>query len=833
MSLFPRRPLSALLCCLFAGAQPLWAAELGGFLSSTVPIELAALDSPPIHLRVERKFFVLKKRKPVADPAWSAALAKPPLAAEDSYPLFLTADEIRGQTDDLTEAVGHVELRKHDLLLLANQLSYSLIEDQVDAKGDVHLIQEGTEIDTPHLQMRLAEQIGFAEAADFRIAKAVASKLYRPEQSVVSTAVSSTVSGAPMMLNVPNSYGLPTSQPTDRITEAHGHAEKIQFEGENQLRLLTSTFTTCKPGDSDWYLKGEEIHLDYDQNVAQVNEASLWFKEVPFLYVPTASFALNHRRKSGLLHPSFSTSSKNGLDLNVPFYWNIAPDYDMTLHTRLIGRRGMQLGSETRYLDHHYTGNLRVEYMPEDQQTGKERYGYSLQHQHNLGQGVSAVINWQGVSDDLYQQDMSSRLLQTSQVQLPRQVTLGYAPSSWLQTSLSVLRYQTLQPDPANPVTRPYFVEPQINLIGYRPDFMAGDLTVFGQFSRFTNPLKVEGDRMVLYPQLALPIVHPAFQITPKVGVHLTQYNLSNQGAAMAQSLQRTVPTFSLDATVNFERPLELLAHDYIQTLEPRLFYVNIPHRDQSAFPLFDSGLSDFNFAQIFAENRYTGQDRINDANQLTAAVTTRLLDAETGVERFRAMVGQRYYFKPQSTTLVGEAVRNENFSNLIAGITGLVAPKTYADSAWEFDYHNQRSQRLSAGMRYQPDYGKVLSASYRYTRDALTNTGLVDQIDLAGQWPISPRWYAVGRYNYSLRDQRPLETIAGFEYNAGCWSARLVTQRLEAIVGAPNTTLFFQLELNDFGSIGSNPLQLLRRTVPGYGKTNELPTQGSLLTTE
>ena len=426
-------------------------------------------------------------------------------------------------------------------------------------------------------------------------------------------------------------------------------------------------------------------------------------------------------------------------------------------------------------------------------------------------------------------------MLQTSAMQLPKQVLLSYAPSPWLQGNLQVLRYQTLQIDPANPIAQPYFLEPQLNLVGYKANVLKTDFSMVGQFSRFTHPDagRVQGDRVVFYPQLSMPIVDPAFQITPKIGLHLTKYTLNNLVAGQPDSISRALPTFSVDSTVVFEREGDWFGKGYIQTLEPRLYYVNIPYRDQSQIPLFDTSLSDFNFSQIFSENRYSGYDRINDANQLTAGLTTRLIDGETGVERFKAMLGQRYYFKPQRVAITGEVARQSDFSNIVAAINGLVAPKTYMDLAWEYNYREATSERFAAGMRFQPELGKVLSASYRYTRDPLNTASTVDQIDMAGQWPLSGRWYAVGRYNYSMSDKRILEMIAGAEYNAGCWAFRAVVQRMGAIAGAPNDTLFLQLELSDFGSLGSNPVGLLRRTVPGYGKTNELPGSGSLLTTQ
>ncbi|HEX9194646.1 MAG TPA: LPS assembly protein LptD, partial [Azonexus sp.] len=553
------------------------------------------------------------------------------------------------------------------------------------------------------------------------------------------------------------------------------------------------------------------------------------------------------------LHPFFATSTRDGVDITTPYYWNIAPNYDATLYPRYMSKRGLQLGAEARYLDFNYLGRSLVEYMPYDQLADRERYAYIVQHQQNLGQGFSATVNYNRVSDNLYWQDTSSRLLQTSQVQLPQQFILGYVPLPGLQTNLQVQRFQTLQTDPQNPVAVPYYLEPQINLVGFKPDLLFTDLTVIGQYSRFSHATRVQGDRMVLYPQLSLPIVHPAYFVIPKIGVSATQYGLSNlTDPNQASSISRVLPTFSIDSSLIFERETSLLDKAFIQTLEPRLYYVYIPYKNQSNIPIFDTAQADFNFAQIFSENRYSGYDRINDANQLTAAVATRFLDSATGTERFKAMVGQRYYFNPSlvdinytpiGTPIVPIGNQQQGYSNVLAAATGLILPKTYADVAWDYNYRDGYSDRIAAGLRYQPELAKVISAGYRYTRDPNFNITQVNQIDITGQWPLTSRLYAVGRYNWSflgkqtVSDLSPggqlLEAIAGFEYNAGCWAARVVGQRLAALSGSPNTTLFLQLELTDFGSVGSNPISLLRRSIPGYGKTNELNTSSSLLTTQ
>lgn len=794
-------------------------------------MQLAAADVP-LRLRTERRFNVLGRKREAPEPVVVGIELPAVLKKDDAYPLFVIADHIEGKTDDLTVAEGNVELRKTGSLMFADRMTYRMLDDEVEAFGSVRVLQDGAEIDTPHVKMKMEEQLGSAESVSYHILKETQSRFYSPTATVVTVASSNaTISGTPMMLNVANSYGLPTKSPPQRPTEASGRAERVDFEGENQYTFWSNTFSTCKPGRDDWYMQASETHLDYDRNEGLASNASLWFGGVPIFYSPVATFSLNGERRSGVLHPHFSVSTRSGFDFTVPYYWNIAPDYDLTLFPRYMSKRGFQLGAEARYLEHNFQGMARVEYLPNDEVLNRQRYGYHIEHVQNLGRGVSAAINWNGVSDDFYWQDMSSRLLQTSLTQLPKQVVLSYAPSPWLQGNIQVLRYQTLQLDPLAPVANPYFLEPQINITGFRPNVLHTDLSMIGQYSHFTNvdSAKVQGDRFVFYPQVSLPFVHPAFQITPKVGLHMSQYVLNNQTAGQESSISRVLPTFTLDSTMIFEREGGWFGKGYIQTLEPRLYYVNIPYSNQSQIPLFDTALTDFNFAQIFSENRYSGYDRINDANQLTAALTTRLLDGETGVERFKAMLGHRTYFRPQRIAIAGEAPRTTDFSNLVAAVNGLVAPKTYTDVAWEYNYRDNVSERFSAGVRFQPELGKVLSASYRYTRDPLTSSSTVDQIDIAGQWPISSKWYAVGRYNYSLRDKQTLETIAGVEYNAGCWAIRVVGQRLAAISGKPNDTLFFQLELNDFGSIGTNPIGLLRRSIPGYGKINELPTSDLL----
>jgi LPS-assembly protein len=345
------------------------------------------------------------------------------------------------------------------------------------------------------------------------------------------------------------------------------------------------------------------------------------------------------------------------------------------------------------------------------------------------------------------------------------------------------------------------------------------DSALFGQYTHFTSPNKnwPEGQRVILQPQISLPYVTPGWYVTPRVGFNLTRYALT--GTTGGGSISRSLPIFSVDSGMVFERPTHLFNRDYTQTLEPRLFYLNIPYRNQSQIPVFDTGLADFNFAQIFADNKFSGWDRIGNANQLTAALGSRLIDPANGAEIMRAMVGQRLYFTDDQVTLPGVTSRQSNKSDFLAAFSGQLLPKLYADAALQYNTNAQQFQRYSLGARYAPEVSKVVNAGFSYNADAATP---IKQLDISGQWPITGRWQAIGRYNYSFLQKQPIEVIGGLEYNAGCWAVRAVGHRVQTTQANASTQIFLQLELSEFARLGTSPLDLLQRNVPGYSLMNQ-----------
>lgn len=750
-----------------------------------------------------------------------------------AYPTFIAATRIDGRNDNEVVAQGEAELRRTNTTLTADRLTYWKVEDEMEAVGNVHYTKEADNMSGPKLRLNLTENTGFFEQPSYAVtrAKKESKQVYSPALGASTQPVKKLPSFLPRETKQKTAIATIAGEVVDtgqNLTTASGKADLLEFQGENRMRLTNATYSTCSAEDPDWYARVAELDLDYDREVGEGRDATVVFKNVPLFYSPWISFSLNNKRKSGFLAPTFGTSSKSGLEFTLPYYWDIAPNMDATISPRLMSKRGVQINTELRYLNYDYQGRAHVEWLPNDRLADKSRYGYSLYHLHpNLGHGFSGMVNVSGVSDGTYLRDLSTRITQASQGNMLRQGVLSYG-GWWGSASINVQTYQTLQDPALPPVSKPYQRLPQLTVVSNRPEFFGGTAFAFnGEYVVFDHPTLDTARRMTLYPQLSLPLQTPAWYVTPKIGLHSTRYDITRRSSVGPDSVVRNLPVFSVDAGVAFERDLNWFGKGLTQTLEPRLYYLLVPQRTQDQIPVFDSGLADFNFATIFSDNIYAGVDRIADANQVTAALTSRLIDPQTGEEYVRGMVGQRYYFAKQNVTLPGESSRPGGASDFLAALSGRLLPRTYADVAWQYDPRDGETERFVIGGRWQPDFAKVLNASYRYTRDHTFTGGTpgIRQVDFSGQWPMGRGWYGVGRFNYSLKERKVIETIGGLEYNAGCWVGRLVLQRYATATGDTNTALFVQLELNDFSKIGSNPLELLSRRIPGYGRINQMPS--------
>lgn len=701
--------------------------------------------------------------------------------ARENYPSFISSDRLHGTQDVETIAEGTVEMRTVGRSVGADHLIYWPNEDEVEATGHVVLRRDQDVVRGPKMRLRLEDNIGYFE---------------QPQYSISRLAI---------------------GQAPGQAVPGSGEASRINFEGEGLYRMKNATYTTCSPQKRDWFAEVDELALDYNREVGEAKHAVVRFGGVPILYSPWLSFSLNNQRKTGLLAPSFGSTSQGGLDYTQPWYWNIAPNMDATIAPRWIERRGVQLNTEFRYLNHNYNGQITNQYLPNDKIYRDDRYAYSVLHNQNFGYGFSGAVNYSGVSDARYFGDLSTRMALVTQTYMLQQGGIAYA-GGWWNANVTATRYDAPQDHGQTVLPGIYSRLPQATLSASRANLPLGlAFAANAEYVDFAHPTAVIGQRWMVHPQISRPMQTEAFSVTPKLGVHATRYTLDHQATGVPRYLSRSVPIASLDSTVALEREINWFGNKgVLQTLEPRLYYVYIPVREQSQFPVFDTGAVGFGFAQIFTENRYAGNDRVGDANQLTAMVTSRLIDPQSGRQLLSASIGQRHHFTSQSVTLPGEAPRTSPNTDILAAIAGQVTDKASFDSTLQYNPRDKRAEIFNIGGRYQPEPGKVLNAAYRYTYNQ------IGQIDVSGQWPVWGGWHGVGRYNYSTRDGRVIESIAGVEYDGGCWVARAVVQRIATIAENSNSAVFFQLELNGFSRIGSNPMDLLKRNIPGYGRVNQ-----------
>lgn len=728
---------------------------------------------------------------PLASPAQTGiklkmqrTLTTTPAGSDENVPVFLEADRLQGHSGRETEVEGRVELRRRGQAIDADWLRFDQNLNEVRARGNVRIRQGEDVITGDELQYNLDTERGFIDQTHYELHKS-------PEAA---------------------KQPLPTG-----ATDAYGTAEQVLFEGPNLYRARKATYTTCGPGHEDWYVRTGDLEIDKGRDAGVARNATVEFQGVPILYSPYLSFPLHRERKTGFLTPHYGNTSKGGIDITVPFYWNIAPNYDATISPRFITRRGTLVGTEFRYLQPNYLGEAHFDIIPDDRlYNDQERHAYVWRHNQQLPYGWNGALNLQGVSDNTYFTDLSTEIEFTSQVNLPREGLLSrsgtWAGSGTYAFSALAQAWQTLQTDPQRPVVPPYRQLPKLSLDATRPDVFHTDFDFEAQFDSFQakEDLRADASRTVLYPSFTLPLEAPYGYLTPKVGFNLTYYAVDPNGTNFTDQ-SRALPMVSVDSGLVFERPVTVRDLPMLQTLEPRLYYVYIPYQDQSDIPVFDTSLQDINLASIYSENQFSSWDRINDANQVTVGLTSRLLSSATGAEHLRLSVAQRYYFATQRVSLPGGPIRTSTSSDLLTELSGQVAPNWVAAVGWQYSTNFSQTQKFNVGARYQPAPGRVLNLSYREIIDTQRQT------DISTQWPLGKGWVALGRWNYSLRDNETLEGLLGFEYNADCWSLRVVAHRFAIATDQFSSSFFVELELNGLSRIGTNPMDVLRRNIGGY----------------
>lgn len=628
-----------------------------------------------------------------------------------------------------------------------------------------------------------------------------------------------------------------------------GSSRVVYRESKTLSRYKEVAFTSCRPGNQDWVLHASELKMNTILGKAAAKNAWMEFKGVPVLYLPYVSFPTDNRRLSGLLSPSYGHTQRSGFQFGAPYYWNIAPNYDATFRPRYLSSRGALLGANFRYLFEKTKGIVNLEYMPHDKQSNQARYLGEIKNDTIFTPNLRSNIDLNYVSDKNYFSDLGNALSIPNFNYLRSVAGINYAREG-VSFSTLALSYQSVNPL-IEPAQLPYQKLPQVNLnlnhtFRLTPAIPL-EATMENESVNFSQQALPYGQRFNIKPSVGLPLQTASGFIKPKVSLQYTQYVLSRQPSNLPSNISRVLPILSLDSGLFFDRDLSMGNSSFQHTLEPRLFYLYIPRKNQSDIPLFDTAQYDFVYNSLFRENRFSGTDRIQDANQLSVALTSRLIDNTTGRERLRLNLGDILYFQSRKVVLSGQTVdptwypvESSFTSPLVAELSSEITNKISAETMMQWDPSTNKIVRGRAFMHYIDDHKKIINAGYFYRHNPLIpqNANDIVYTDLSTRWPIYDNWAAVGRWQYSLLYNRTQEGFFGFEKESCCWRFSILARHyinsvvningintIAAATTAPGQAqngIFFQIEFKGIGSFdtGAELDKFLERNINGYRST-------------
>lgn len=744
----------------------------------------------------------------------------------EELPVYISGDHLEGYVDSTVKMIGRGQLIRGTTVVQSEELTYNRQTEIATASRRVRVSQEGNLFEGKQAEVHLPSMQGTFNEVNYQIYE----------------------------------------------TSAHGESERIDLAGKQHYALKNATYTLCqvnKNGRYDWILKADYIELDLEKDEGVARNVVMRFKNVPILATPWMSFPLSDKRRSGLLVPYFDISEDNGFTYYQPYYWNIAPNYDATITPFVMTERGVGLDAEFRYLQPTFSGELKGLFLPNDRlrRGGKEtsfaqldsdgitnqnggminyhlrqrddRWGYEYKH----SQLLSDQLGWLGraqlnldlnrVSDDNYWKDFSAGVGAFNSRLLDSEGTI-VTSNNGFSSLVRVQRWQTLQAEDSYII--PPYDRSQLRLHYNKERWVGFDISAMGDVTKFESDDitkdKTNATRGIFDFSLSYPFKTAGFFFVPKARLTSRYYDFSdgiayteNGRHGIKESLSVTLPTFSLDTGLIFERQAKLFSNNYIQTLEPRVMYVYTPYKDQSLIPLYDTSEYDYNLATVFLDNPYSGHDRIADTNMLIAGVGTKWLTPETGQQVLSVNVAQRLRFEDQRVTLDNEPITSR-YSDVLFNVSTELIRDWRFDALVQYDTDENNSRRSLLMARWKPGPYRVMNLGYRMQRHAS------EQLDFSWQWPLGApwmgpnlptrnsngaRWFSVGRINYSLRDQKLVDGVFGIEYQSCCWITRAVIERVSTGRTNAKTSLLFQLEFSGLSRVGINPLQRLRDNIMSY----------------
>ncbi len=591
-------------------------------------------------------------------------------------------------------------------------------------------------------------------------------------------------------------------------THAQGVANRADLRGRSLTILRDATYSACPVGREAWSLAATKVRLDHKTDIGTARNVVLYFQGLPILYTPYLSFSLSRKRKSGLLPPMVGESSTSGFIYRQPIYWNIDPQADATFTPEIFGRRGVGLDTQFRYLSPHADTVTQGNYLPQDRTYGASRWLYSFNQKTNPLPGWQTHINYNRASDDNYFTDLGNQFTSANVTLLQQNAAASYQAPHW-SFNARVEKYQNLNPL-LGPAQVPYQLLPQLNFHGWLPAQPFGlQFSDRVQWTRFLRSDSVTGTRLIMTPEINLPLSGAYGFLTPTLRYRFIKDHLTNQSTGNSASPALGIPMFSIHGGLYFER---YLRGDLIQTLEPEAYYLYAPYRNQQDLPVFDTITNIFSYSRLFADNRFAGGDRVGDANQLSLALTTRIINTDTGEERLRASIGQILYFRSRKVTLHGTPAQTAHRSDYAGRLFVNINENWNATASLAYNPYNRLFNYAYNGVQYHLSHQQLINLGYQFNR------GRINQSDMSFIWPLNAHWQAAGRWDYSLQNHRTLDVFAGLEYDSCCWAVHFLARRYVTTVhGQYANAFYFELVLKGLGNLGNSIGTYLQRTIPYY----------------
>jgi LPS-assembly protein len=722
---------------------------------------------------------------------------------------------------------GRVELKRADQQASSNSANYDSVSETLDMHGNVYYSEDELALHTETANLKLA-----TEEARLRDALFIS--------------------------------------PT---TPIRGKASAVYRDSDTLSRYKDVAYTACQPGNQDWVVHASDLKMNKKDGMGSAKNAWIEFKGIPAFYSPYLSFPIDNRRMSGFLAPSFGRTQKGGFNFSAPFYWNIAPNYDATIRPRYYTNRGPLLAGDFRYLTEKTRGLVSAEYMPDDTVANKSRYLATIKNNTRYTPNISSNLDLNIVSDRAYFSELGNALSfpNFSHVR-------SFADASYIDKGISLTgiaeSFQTIDPNllQLGGRLKPYRRLPQINLnLDHEFESVPANIGLDNEYVYFQHDDSrlPDGHRFNVKPYASFPLKTASAFVTPKVELDHTQYLLNNQNPTVSDSIDRTVPIASIDSGLFVEKDVNLLGSSYLHTIEPRLFYLYIPKVNQNDIPIFDTSLYDFQYDSLFRENRYNGLDRIQDANQVSAALTTRLVDSESGLEKLKLNVGQIYYFRNREVVgpvvrigadFLNNAVKTNTFSPFVAELSSQFNRHVAFQAGMQWDPEVNQVIRHNATLHFVNEPGEIVNIGYTYRKsyliqdaldDALADNNLsntqratfqafrnndpllrsndIIQSDVSLRWPIYDDWFLVGRWQYSILYKQTQEAFVGFEKENCCWRFRIIGRRyINNLITANSVTtqtsntqtgIFLQIELKGLTGLGEKLDDFFTQSIFGYQK--------------